>query len=33
MKVKEMPFAEMKLDRSFVIGCGSDKVHARSARR
>jgi EAL domain-containing protein (putative c-di-GMP-specific phosphodiesterase class I) len=28
MKVKEMPFAEMKLDRSFVIGCGTDKVHA-----
>jgi EAL domain-containing protein (putative c-di-GMP-specific phosphodiesterase class I)/CheY-like chemotaxis protein len=28
MKVKEMPFAEMKLDRSFVVGCGSDKVHA-----
>jgi EAL domain-containing protein (putative c-di-GMP-specific phosphodiesterase class I)/CheY-like chemotaxis protein len=28
VKVKEMPFAEMKLDRSFVIGCGSDRVHA-----
>ena len=28
MKVKEMPFAEMKLDRSFVTGCGTDKTHA-----
>jgi len=28
MKVKEVPFAEMKLDRSFVVGCGSEKVHA-----
>jgi EAL domain-containing protein (putative c-di-GMP-specific phosphodiesterase class I) len=28
MKLKELPFAEMKLDRSFVSGCGSDKVHA-----
>jgi len=27
-KVKELPFAEMKLDRSFVVGCGTDKVHA-----
>jgi len=26
--LKEMPFAEMKLDRSFVVGCGTDKVHA-----
>jgi EAL domain-containing protein (putative c-di-GMP-specific phosphodiesterase class I)/CheY-like chemotaxis protein len=28
MKLKELPFAEMKLDRSFVAGCGTDKVHA-----
>jgi EAL domain-containing protein (putative c-di-GMP-specific phosphodiesterase class I) len=28
MKLKELPFAEMKLDRSFVIGCGTDRVHA-----
>jgi EAL domain-containing protein (putative c-di-GMP-specific phosphodiesterase class I) len=28
MKLKELPFAEMKLDRSFVTGCGTDKVHA-----
>jgi len=28
MKLKELPFAEMKLDRSFVVGCGTDKVHA-----
>ena len=27
-KLKELPFAEMKLDRSFVAGCGTDKVHA-----
>ncbi len=27
-KVKEMPFAEMKLDRSFVTACGTDKVNA-----
>jgi EAL domain-containing protein (putative c-di-GMP-specific phosphodiesterase class I) len=27
-KVKELPFAEMKLDRSFVTGCGTDKVNA-----
>lgn len=27
-KLKELPFAEMKLDRSFVTGCGTDKVHA-----
>ena len=27
-KLKELPFAEMKLDRSFVVGCGSDKMHA-----
>ena len=25
MKLKELPFA---LDRSFVVGCGTDKVHA-----
>ena len=28
MKLKELPFAEMKLDRSFVVGCSTDKVHA-----
>lgn len=28
MKLKELPFAEMKLDRSFVVGCGTDKVYA-----
>jgi EAL domain-containing protein (putative c-di-GMP-specific phosphodiesterase class I) len=28
MKLKELPFAEMKLDRSFVVGCGTDKIHA-----
>ena len=27
-KLKELPFAEMKLDRSFVVGCGTDKIHA-----
>jgi EAL domain-containing protein (putative c-di-GMP-specific phosphodiesterase class I) len=27
-KLKELPFVEMKLDRSFVVGCGTDKVHA-----
>jgi EAL domain-containing protein (putative c-di-GMP-specific phosphodiesterase class I) len=27
-KLKELPFTEMKLDRSFVVGCGTDKVHA-----
>jgi len=27
-KLKELPFVEMKLDRSFVAGCGTDKVHA-----
>ena len=27
-KVKELPFAEMKLDRSFVTKCGTDKVNA-----
>ena len=26
-KLKELPFAEMKLDRSFVVGCGTDKIH------
>lgn len=26
--VKELPFAEMKLDRSFVTDCGTDKVNA-----
>jgi EAL domain-containing protein (putative c-di-GMP-specific phosphodiesterase class I) len=28
MKLNELPFAEMKLDRSYVAGCGTDKVHA-----
>jgi EAL domain-containing protein (putative c-di-GMP-specific phosphodiesterase class I) len=28
MKRKHVPFAEMKLDRSFVAGCGTDKVNA-----
>jgi EAL domain-containing protein (putative c-di-GMP-specific phosphodiesterase class I)/CheY-like chemotaxis protein len=28
MKLKELPFAEMKLDRAFVAGVGTDKVHA-----
>ena len=27
-KLTELPFAEMKLDRSFVVGCGTDKIHA-----
>jgi EAL domain-containing protein (putative c-di-GMP-specific phosphodiesterase class I) len=27
-KVKELPFAEMKLDRAFVVDCGTDKVNA-----
>jgi EAL domain-containing protein (putative c-di-GMP-specific phosphodiesterase class I) len=27
-KLKELPFAEMKLDRSFVVGCGTDKANA-----
>jgi EAL domain-containing protein (putative c-di-GMP-specific phosphodiesterase class I) len=27
-ELKELPFAEMKLDRSIVVGCGTDKVHA-----
>jgi EAL domain-containing protein (putative c-di-GMP-specific phosphodiesterase class I) len=27
-KLKELPFAEMKLDRSLVAGCGTDKIHA-----
>ena len=26
--VKELPFAEMKLDRSFVVDCGTDKINA-----
>ncbi len=28
MKLKELPFAEMKLDRAFVTDCGTDKVNA-----
>ncbi len=28
MKLKELPFAEMKLDRAFVVDCGTDKVNA-----
>jgi EAL domain-containing protein (putative c-di-GMP-specific phosphodiesterase class I)/FixJ family two-component response regulator len=27
MKRKDIPFAEMKLDHSFVAGCGSDKIN------
>jgi EAL domain-containing protein (putative c-di-GMP-specific phosphodiesterase class I) len=27
-RLKELPFAELKLDRSFVTDCGSDKVNA-----
>jgi len=27
-KVKELPFAEVKLDRSFVFDCGTNKVNA-----
>jgi EAL domain-containing protein (putative c-di-GMP-specific phosphodiesterase class I) len=28
MRLKELPFAELKLDRAFVVDCGSDKVNA-----
>jgi len=28
MKLKELPFAEMKLDRAFVVDCGTNKVNA-----
>src|SRR5207247_9006031 len=27
-RLKELPFAELKLDRTFVVDCGSDKVNA-----
>jgi EAL domain-containing protein (putative c-di-GMP-specific phosphodiesterase class I) len=27
-RLKELPFAELKLDRNFVTDCGSDKVNA-----
>jgi EAL domain-containing protein (putative c-di-GMP-specific phosphodiesterase class I)/CheY-like chemotaxis protein len=27
-KMKELPFAELKLDRSFVVDCGTDKINA-----
>jgi EAL domain-containing protein (putative c-di-GMP-specific phosphodiesterase class I) len=27
-QMKELPFAELKLDRSFVVDCGTDKVNA-----
>lgn len=27
MKRKDLPFAEIKLDRSFVVGCSSDKIN------
>jgi EAL domain-containing protein (putative c-di-GMP-specific phosphodiesterase class I) len=27
-KLKELPFAEVKLDRSFVVGSGTDRTHA-----
>jgi EAL domain-containing protein (putative c-di-GMP-specific phosphodiesterase class I) len=28
MRLRELPFAELKLDRSFVTDCGTDKVNA-----
>ncbi len=28
MRLKELPFAELKLDRTFVTDCGTDKVNA-----
>ena len=28
VRLKELPFAELKLDRAFVIDCGTDKVNA-----
>jgi EAL domain-containing protein (putative c-di-GMP-specific phosphodiesterase class I) len=28
VRLKELPFAELKLDRTFVIDCGTDKVNA-----
>jgi EAL domain-containing protein (putative c-di-GMP-specific phosphodiesterase class I) len=28
VRLKELPFAELKLDRSFVADCGTDKVNA-----
>ncbi len=28
MRLRELPFAELKLDRSFVVDCGTDKVNA-----
>ena len=28
VRLKELPFAELKLDRAFVTDCGSDKVNA-----
>ena len=31
-RLKELPFAELKLDRTFVTDCGTDKVNARYAR-
>jgi EAL domain-containing protein (putative c-di-GMP-specific phosphodiesterase class I) len=32
IRLKELPFAELKLDRSFVTGCGTDKVNAPLCR-
>jgi len=31
-RLKELPFAELKLDRAFVIDCGTDKVNAPLCR-
>ena len=28
MRLKDLPFAELKLDRAFVTDCGTDKVNA-----
>ena len=28
VRLKELPFAELKLDRAFVTDCGTDKVNA-----
>ena len=33
MQLTELPFAELKLDRSFVTGCGTDSASAPAARR
>jgi len=31
-KIKDMPFAEVKLDRAFVVDCGTDKINAPLCR-